>query len=125
MKDPAGQKYEAPIFSDGEDIRGKVFINLLKGKNVEHMGVRVECVGVHEYLPDSDRNATFLQLWKDLEPPGALTDNMAYDFCFTKCEKPHESYNGKLARVRYYVNVVINRQFNKLAKEHEFVVYNR
>ena len=110
---------------DGEDIKGKVFVNLLKGKSVEHMGVRVECIGVFEFLKDPERNITFLQLQKDLEPPGALTDNMAYDFCFAKCEKPHESYNGNLVRLRYYVNVVISRPYAKQTKEHEFVVYNR
>lgn len=49
---------------------------------------------------------------------------MDYDFCFPKCEKPFESYNGNLVRVRYYVNVIINRDYNKITKEQIFAVYN-
>lgn len=45
---------------DGEDIKGKVFINLMKGKKVEHMGVRIECVGIVENKLDAERNAIFL-----------------------------------------------------------------
>lgn len=107
---------------DGEDIKGKVFVNLMKGKKVDHMGVRIECVGLIENLLDPSRNSTFLQLWKDVEPPGSLTENTGYDFQFAKCEKLHESYVGGLVRVRYYVNVLINRSYNKINKEQEFLV---
>ncbi len=59
-----------------------------------------------------------------MEPPGSLTDNMAYDFIFSKVEKQFESYNGVSVRVRYYVNVVVNRGYNKLIEEEEFMVHN-
>ena len=122
MKDQNGNLYKAPIFMDQEDIRGKVFINLYKGKNVEHSSIRIECIGVIEHLMDSSRNLTFLQLWKDVEPPGNLYENSDYDFQFPKCELLHESYNGGIVRVRYYINVVINRSYGKIIKEAEFVV---
>ena len=65
-----------------------------------------------------------MQLWKDLEPPGALTDNMAYDFCFSQCDMKHETFNGAVVRVRYYIKVYIYQSYNKLNKEQGFVVRN-
>ena len=68
-------------------MKGKVFVTLNKGKQVDHIGVRIELIGQIEYLIDNKQNLTFLTLTKDLEPPGSLTDNMAYDFNFQKVEK--------------------------------------
>jgi hypothetical protein len=42
---------------------------------------------------------------------------MDYDFAFPKAEKLYESYSGVIVRVRYYVNVMINRRFDKINKE--------
>jgi len=72
---------------DGEDVRGQVIINLSKGKRLDHLGIRVELVGIIENLYDKTQSSTFLQLVRDLEPPGALTDNMTYDFSFNRVEK--------------------------------------
>jgi vacuolar protein sorting-associated protein 26 len=61
---------------------------------------------------------------RDLEPPGALTDNVTHDFQFNRVEKQFESYNGIVIRLRYYVFVVINRSYNRITKEEEFIVCN-
>lgn len=61
---------------------------------------------------------------RDLEPPGALTDNASYPFAFNRAEKQFETYNGIMVRVRYYINVIINRAYNKISKEEEFIVQN-
>jgi vacuolar protein sorting-associated protein 26 len=61
---------------------------------------------------------------RDLEPPGSLTDNAEYTFAFNRSEKQFESYNGIMVRVRYYVNVIINRNYAKITKEEEFIVQN-
>lgn len=97
-------------------------INLNKNKKLDHLGIRVELVGIIENLYDKNQNSTFLQLVRDLEPPGSLTDNMTYDFSFNRVEKQFESYNGIVVRLRYYVNVVINRNYNRITKEEEFIV---
>lgn len=89
------------------------------------MGVRVELVGVIENLYDKNQNSTFLQLVRDLEPPGSLTDDVIYDFQFNRVEKQFESYNGIVIRLRYYLNVVINRNYNRITKEEEFIVCNQ
>lgn len=124
IKDRSGQTYKAPVFCDGEDVKGKVFVNLSKGKRLDHMGIRIELVGIIENLYDAKQNSTFLQLVRDLEPPGSLTDNMTYDFAFNRVEKQFESYNGIVVRVKYYLNIVINRNYNRITKEEEFIVQN-
>ncbi len=65
-----------------------------------------------------------MQIVRDLEPPGALTDNVTYDFQFNRVEKQFESYNGIVTKLRYYINVVINRSYNRVTKEEEFIVCN-
>ena len=105
-------------------MKGKVVINLSKGKKVEHTGIRVELIGVIENLYDKNQTMQFLTLMRDLEPPGALTENVTYDFQFNRVEKQFESYNGIVVRVRYYVAVSVNRAYNRISKDEEFVVYN-
>lgn len=58
-----------------------------KGKKLDHQGIKVELIGQMENLIDAKQNSTFLQLVRDLEPPGALTDNMTYNFEFRRAEK--------------------------------------
>ena len=53
-----------------------------------------------------------------------LTDSCEYTFSFNRVEKKFESYNGIIVRLRYFVNVVINRNYNRITKEEEFIVYN-
>jgi vacuolar protein sorting-associated protein 26 len=65
-----------------------------------------------------------LQLVRDLEPPGTLSDDVIYDFQFNRVEKQFESYNGIVIKLRYYLNVVINRNYNRITKEEEFIVCN-
>ena len=88
------------------------------------MGVRIECIGMIVNLSDPTRNSTFLTLWKDVEPPGQLIEDSDYEFEFQQCEKPFETYEGSLVKVRYFIRVVINRAYQKIAKEQEFVVQN-
>ena len=68
------------VFQDGEDVKGQAIVNLTKGKRLDHLGIRVELIGVIENLYDAKQNSVFLQLVRDLEPPGALNDNVSYDF---------------------------------------------
>jgi len=61
---------------------------------------------------------------KDLEPPGSLTDNISYDFAFSRVEMPYETFAGISHRTRYFINVVINRNYGKVTKEEDFLVHN-
>lgn len=105
-------------------MKGTVSVNLSKGKKLDHQGIRVELIGQLENLVDAKQSSTFLQLVRDLEPPGALTDNVTYPFEFRKAEKQFETYNGIMVRIRYYVLVTIIRQYAKITKEEEFFVQN-
>lgn len=100
IKDRNQGSYKAIVFQDGEDVKGQVLINLNKGKRLDHLGIRVELVGIIENLYDKNQNSVFLQLVRDLEPPGALNDNVSYDFQFNKVEKQYETYNGIVVRTR-------------------------
>ena len=79
---------------DGEDVKGKLMITMLKGKRLDHLGIRVELIGVIEFIADKNAsNVQFLSMARDLEAPGALSDTISYDFTFSRVEKPYESYN--------------------------------
>lgn len=39
-------------------------------------------------------------------------------------EKQFETYNGIIVRLRYYIMVTINRSYNRITKEEEFIVFN-
>jgi len=36
LRDRSGTTYKAPVFLDGEDIKGKVIIDMTKGKRIDH-----------------------------------------------------------------------------------------
>jgi vacuolar protein sorting-associated protein 26 len=111
---------------NGEDIKGKVIINLNKGgKRVDHLGIRVELLGTIENVMEKGQSAyQFLSLVKDLEPPGSLTDNISYDFGFSRVEMPYETFAGISHRTRYLISVVINRNYGKVTQEEDFLVHN-
>ncbi len=95
----------------------------MKGKKLEHMGIRVELIGAIENAIEKNQTVQFMTLVRDLEAPGILsTDNISYDFNFNAVNMPYETYSGFAVRLRYYINVVINRSFGKITKEEDFLV---
>jgi len=91
---------------------------------LEHQGIRVELLGIIENTVDKSQSTTFVQLTRDLEPAGTLTDNVSYDFAFNRVEKAFETYTGIAIKLRYCIQVVINRPYNRIVQEEEFVVRN-
>ena len=61
---------------------------------------------------------------RDIEPPGILTDNISYDFGFSRVDLPYETFAGISFRTRYYINVIIIRNYGKITKEEDFLVHN-
>jgi len=48
-RDNQGRICKAPVYLDGEDVNGKVKIDLVKGMSkVDHKGIRVELIGFIE-----------------------------------------------------------------------------
>ena len=37
----------------------------------------------------------------------------------------YETYNGIVVKLRYFINVVINRNYNRITREEEFIVFNK
>ena len=72
----------------------------LKGKKLEHHGIRVEFVGQIEMFYDRGNHHDFLSLVRQLDPPGELQSSKTYSFDFQQVEKPYESYTGTNVRLR-------------------------
>lgn len=77
-----------------------------------------------ENFNDKAQNLQFLTLSRELEPPGTLTENSTYDFSFNNVEMQYESYCGISVRLRYFIQITINRSYGKIKEEEEFVVFN-
>ena len=60
QKDKGGQSYKAPVFLDGEDIKGKIIIDMSKGKRIDHQGIKVELIGTIENLIDKAQTTNFI-----------------------------------------------------------------
>ena len=112
LRDKGGQTYKAPVFlvcilklwinsyQDGEDVKGKITIDVSRGKRIDHQGIKVELIGAIENLYDKTQSTNFIQLAQELEAPGALTETMTYNFSFNRVEKQFETYNGVICRLR-------------------------
>ena len=87
MKDRSGSSYKAPVFLDGEDIKGKITIEMSKGKKIDHQGIKVELIGCVENMFDKSQSTNFIQLAQELEPPGYLSDTTSYNFSFNRVER--------------------------------------
>ncbi|CDW90814.1 hbeta58 vps26 protein [Stylonychia lemnae] len=85
----------------------------MKGRQLDHLGIRVELVGMIQGVYDQKLQSQFLSLIRDLEPPGSLNDNVSYDFQFGRVDKQFQSYNGSQVKLRSY---------GKITKEEDFVV---
>ena len=135
VRDRNGQTYKAPVFlvrnlpsislQEYDDVKGKIKIEMLKGKSkVDHLCIKVELIGIIENLFDKNQSTTFINMAQELEAPGVLNDSVEYTFQFNGVQKKFESYNGIIVRLRYFINVIINRNYNRITKEEEFIVYN-
>lgn len=77
----------------------------IKGKKLEHHGIRVEFVGQIEMFYDRGNHHDFLSLVRQLDPPGELNvPSKVYKFDFQQVEKPYESYTGTNVRLRYAIS---------------------
>ena len=119
-KDKNGNLIKIPIFLRGEDVSGKVVIKPTKGKKVEHQGIIIELIGHIEIIGDKNQSTDFKTLKNELQSPGIITEEKAYDFNFSKVDKEYETYQGIASYVRYFLRVTMNK--GKGAKEEDFAV---
>jgi len=115
-------------YEDKEDVRGTVNIAISPGKQVDHLGIKVEFVGRVDRstnaMSDGRTQNDFISLSKELSPPGVLYQSSnSFSFHFKNIEKPYESYNGRNISIRYLVRVLIERKFlPPIASEKEVIV---
>lgn len=125
IKNPQGRVEKMPVYKDGESVKGTVTVRTKEGRKVEHLGLKVQLLGLIETNIDGLVSSEFLSLATELASPGSLTHPEQYPFEFKNVEKQYESYRGKNARLRYYIKVVMLKKNNssEITREKELWVY--
>jgi len=119
-----GEKPEdLPLFQSTEPVRGVAQVNVMEGKKIDHIGIKIELIGQIEMFYDRGNHYDFTSVVREIEPPGSLTGNHEYPFEFSTVTKEFESYNGINVRLRYFVQVTITRQYaTNITKQRDFFV---
>lgn len=124
LKGSDGASKTLPVFMGPEDIRGIVCIQTPPGKKIEHMGVKIELLGIIELIYDRSATHEFVSVVRELKEPGTLTTAARLPFEFSGVVKQYESYHGINARLRYVLRVTISRNYGNQVKEEELWVHN-
>src|ERR1700737_1917944 len=104
------RKEKAPLYQDGESVKGTVIVRPKDGKKLEHTGIKVNLIGsigkspfvAHaEMYYDRGAHYEFVSLLQELAAPGEMRNNQSYDFEFKNVEKQYESYHGINVKLRY------------------------
>jgi vacuolar protein sorting-associated protein 26 len=142
MKADKGRREKAPLYKDGESVKGAVTIRPKDGKRLEHTGIKVQFIGTigkscvlqfrsgvmlmctTEMFFDRGNHYEFLSLGQELAAPGDLQHPQAFDFNFKNVEKQYESYSGINVRLRYFVRVTVSRRMADVIREKDIWVYS-
>ncbi|KAK5104069.1 Vacuolar protein sorting-associated protein 26 [Lithohypha guttulata] len=117
------RKEKAPLYLDGESIKGAVTVRPKDGRRLEHTGIKVQFVGLIEMFFDRGNHYEFLSLGQELAAPGELQHPQTFPFNFKNVEKQYESYNGINVRLRYFVRVTVSRRMQDVIREKDIWVY--
>jgi len=118
------RREKAPLYMDGESVKGAVTIRPKDGKRLEHTGIKVQFVGTIEMFYDRGVHHEFLSLQTELAAPGELQHPHTFPFLFKNVEKPYESYAGINVRLRYFVRVTVSRRMADVIREKDLWVYS-
>uniref|UniRef100_A0A2P2KRD4 Uncharacterized protein MANES_01G037600 n=1 Tax=Rhizophora mucronata TaxID=61149 RepID=A0A2P2KRD4_RHIMU len=125
MKKENGQTVMVPLFQSQENIAGKITIEPLQGKKVDHNGVKIELLGQIEMYFDRGNFYDFTSLVRELDVPGEVYERKTYPFEFSTVEMPYETYNGINVRLRYVLKVTVSRGYaGSIIEYQDFVVRN-
>ncbi|XP_049849500.1 vacuolar protein sorting-associated protein 26-like [Schistocerca gregaria] len=102
-------KDEVLVYSCDETIYGKVTITV--NKEVEHRGISVYLIGQIDFGYKKANNRDILHVSKQLCPPGKLTSDYTEEFEFADVKKNLESYQGTNIQIKYFVKVVLSRNY--------------
>lgn len=92
-------------------------------RKLDHLGIKVELIGLIEMLQDRSNTYEFTSLVRELEPSGELQGSRSYPFEFTGVEKQYESYDGINVRLRYFIRVTVMRQYGRVVHEETIRVH--
>ncbi|KAI7740704.1 hypothetical protein M8C21_023515 [Ambrosia artemisiifolia] len=114
-----------PLFQSQETIAGKISVEPVQGKKVEHNGIKIELLGQIEIYFDRGNFYDFTSLVRELDVPGDIYERKTYPFEFSTVEMPYETYNGVNVRLRYVLKVTISRGYaGSITQYQDFVVRN-
>ncbi|KZV27814.1 vacuolar protein sorting-associated protein 26A [Dorcoceras hygrometricum] len=111
LKKENGRTVMVPLFQSKENVSGKISIEPVAGKKVEHNGIKVELLGQIEMYFDRGNFYDFTSLVRELDVPGGLYEKKTFPFEFSTVEMPYETYNGVNLRLRYVLKVTISRGY--------------
>jgi len=124
VRNEQDQEEKMYLFTGKETVAGNVVLKL-KGKKLEHIGIKIELIGQVEFLYDRGNPYEFTSLVRELEPAGELSADKTYGFDFANVDKAFETYSGTNVRLRYFLRVKITRQYNSnIQKVTDFAVQN-
>lgn len=118
------RREKAPLYMDGESVRGAITVRPKDGKRLEHTGIKVQFIGTIEMFFDRGNHYEFLSLVQELAAPGELQHPQTFDFNFKNVEKQYESYNGINVKLRYFVRVTVSRRMADVIREKDIWVYS-
>jgi hypothetical protein len=88
------------IYTNNDDINGEVQI-IPKQTPFEHTGIHLELIGIISNLIIilvvqnlEDYKSEFLNIHKELEPPGELNTKLSFNFSFKKVSLPFDTYES-------------------------------
>lgn len=118
------RREKAPLYMDGESVKGAVTVRPKDGKRLEHTGIKVQFIGTIEMFFDRGNHYEFLSLVQELAAPGELQHPQTFEFNFKNVEKQYESYNGINVKLRYFVRVTVSRRMADVVREKDIWVYS-
>lgn len=119
-----GRLESLPVYRDGESVSGNVTVRTKEGRTVEHLGIKVQLLGVIETNIDGLHLSEFLSLATELAAPSNISHAVDFPFEFKNVQKQHESYRGKNVSLRYYIKVLVARKLSQeIRREKELWVF--
>jgi len=120
---PEKKKSELLIYKGGDAVEGTVKVVLKPGKKLEHIGIRLELIGLIDMYYDRANSTEFTSRCDELSPAGTLDGTVEYPFKFENINMQYESYNGTNVQLRYYIKATITRNYSSnITKEQDLWV---
>ena len=101
-----------------------MLIKIPAGKRFEHLGIKIEFIGLIILYHDRGSNQEFFTTSQELAAPGEISSTCTMDFDFKSIEKPYESYYGTNVKLRYVLRVTIAKRLSNMVTEKDLWVHS-